>query len=143
MVGDSMVSRGAEKSYGAQKVFRTRKFLVGMSGVMANFVPFFEWLCEHESMLEDGEDATALYRWWDAAPKYDDGYSYILADRVGRVYCEENGPPVWTARGYDAIGSGHKFALGAMAMGASAKEAVRVAASLDSYTGGPLHYVRF
>lgn len=138
-----MVSRGDETSYGAQKVFRTNKFLVGLAGVMANFVPFYAWLREHESLLDDGEDATALYRWWDSAPKYDDGYTYILVDRNGRVFGEHNSPPVWTARGYDAIGSGYKFALGAMAVGATAKEAVRAASSLDAHTGGPLHYVRF
>jgi len=37
---------------------------------------------------------------------------------------------------YAAVGSGGKFALGAMAFGASAEEAVEVASEFDIYTGG-------
>lgn len=41
-----------------------------------------------------------------------------------------------------AIGSGAQFALAAMIMGASAEEAVRVAARLDSCTGGTIRTFR-
>jgi ATP-dependent protease HslVU (ClpYQ) peptidase subunit len=37
-----------------------------------------------------------------------------------------------------SIGSGNEFAMGAMAFGASAKEAVEVAARFDVYTGGEI-----
>jgi hypothetical protein len=45
-------------------------------------------------------------------------------------------------RGFDAIGSGGDFALGAMAAGASADEAVRAAMSLDIYSGGSVQVVQ-
>lgn len=37
-----------------------------------------------------------------------------------------------------AIGSGSKAALGAMHMGASARQAVEIASKIDPYTGGPI-----
>jgi hypothetical protein len=39
---------------------------------------------------------------------------------------------------YEAIGSGCKYALGAMHCGASASEALKAAMSLDPYTGGDI-----
>lgn len=39
---------------------------------------------------------------------------------------------------YFAIGSGRDFALGALAMGATAAEAVRAAIQFDVYSGGPI-----
>lgn len=44
---------------------------------------------------------------------------------------------VWMERSF-AIGSGRDFALAAMDMGATAKEAVEVAAKRDVYTGGTI-----
>lgn len=43
-------------------------------------------------------------------------------------------PPKW------AIGSGKQFALGAMAVGATALDAVMAARTLDTTTGGPLQW---
>jgi hypothetical protein len=42
-----------------------------------------------------------------------------------------------------AIGVGAGYALGAMAMGASALTAVRIAARYDSATSAPIHTIRF
>lgn len=42
-----------------------------------------------------------------------------------------------------AVGSGARLALGAMAKGASAEEAVKIAARLDGYTGGKVHTLSF
>jgi len=42
-----------------------------------------------------------------------------------------------------AIGSGSHFAMGAMAMGASAHKAVKVASTLDTATGGQVHMLAF
>lgn len=39
-----------------------------------------------------------------------------------------------------ALGSGMDIALGAMAMGASAVEALKIACRFDQYTGGPIWY---
>jgi hypothetical protein len=42
---------------------------------------------------------------------------------------------------FHALGSGRDIALGAMAAGASAIEAVRIAAKFDTGTGGPIRHV--
>lgn len=49
----------------------------------------------------------------------------------GYVWVRQRGP-------YGAWGSGSAFAYGALAMGASAKDAVRVAIKFDSGSGGPV-----
>ena len=41
----------------------------------------------------------------------------------------------------EAFGSGRKFAMGAMAFGATAKEAVEVSCRLDPGTGGAVHVI--
>lgn len=41
-------------------------------------------------------------------------------------------------KGPYAIGSGEEYAMGAMLAGCSALEAVKIAAKLDVYTGGPV-----
>jgi ATP-dependent protease HslVU (ClpYQ) peptidase subunit len=41
-----------------------------------------------------------------------------------------------------AIGSGKKFAYGALQVGATAREAVRAACKLEKHTGGPIHTVK-
>lgn len=43
---------------------------------------------------------------------------------------------------FHAIGSGARFALGAMAHGASAEEAARIACELSTSCGGPVHVLR-
>ncbi|WP_085637938.1 MULTISPECIES: proteasome subunit beta [unclassified Pseudomonas] len=48
---------------------------------------------------------------------------------------------VWMERPF-AIGSGRDFALAAMDMGATAKEAVEAAAKRDTYTGGTIRTLR-
>ncbi len=48
---------------------------------------------------------------------------------------------VWSERPF-AIGSGRDFALAAMDMGATAKEAVEVAARRDVYTGGTIRSIK-
>ncbi len=43
---------------------------------------------------------------------------------------------------FAALGSGRKFAYGAMQVGASAKDAVRAACKLEKHSGLPIHTVR-
>lgn len=143
LAGDTMATRGSEKTYGVQKVFLTERFLLGVSGSAANILPLVDWFIDHFAAIPDGNDATYLHRMWDSAPNYHDGYSYILVDREGRVFSNTNAPPMRIHAGCDAIGSGAAYAMGAMAFGASAVDAVRVAKGLDAYTGGPIMHVKF
>lgn len=69
--------------------------------------------------------------------------SAFLASVRGRVY-DISGDGAWVRNpnGFYAIGSGAKFALGALASGASAEEAVRVASVYDSGTNDDVRVVR-
>lgn len=51
-------------------------------------------------------------------------------------------PPQWMRAPFFAHGSGAEIALGAMAMGATAEQAIRVAAAFDNCTGGPITVLR-
>lgn len=64
----------------------------------------------------------------------------LIQVRTG-TYMRLQGPiftPCDLDRKFIAIGSGCEYALGAMAQGATAEEAVKIAASLDTYSGGPI-----
>jgi hypothetical protein len=64
----------------------------------------------------------------------------MMIDEEGRVFLFDSSP--WASGPIDcefyAIGSGADFAMGAMAMGASAEEAVRIACQLDPHCGLPV-----
>lgn len=67
----------------------------------------------------------------------------IIHNQTGQVYELDNGYLVPIHADYTAIGSGALLALGAMAHGASAKEAVEAAAIHDKNTGGPVTCLSF
>jgi len=74
----------------------------------------------------------------DYLPPVDPTFTALLIDPLGQVFIAIDsyfftGP---LTGDYFAIGSGDHYALGAMAMGASAVEAVEVAMVHDAWTGG-------
>ena len=75
-------------------------------------------------------------------PKCGDDDVFVLIHPDGRVF--EKFSDGWSLSDGDfhAWGSGQACALGAMAAGASAQAAVRAAARLDVYTGGPIKAMR-
>jgi ATP-dependent protease HslVU (ClpYQ) peptidase subunit len=82
----------------------------------------------------------------DAKPKIDDneGLSGLVVDAQGQGWLytanmQCSGP---IHAPYFAIGSGEKYALGALAMGATAEEAVQAACDLDVFSDLPLHTER-
>lgn len=103
--------------------------------------------CSSSSVGADG----LLRRWVDGGCqpcKSDDlkpdGFQLLLIRPSGDVfYAKDNmeltGP---LSAAYFAIGSGDQFALGAMAVGASAKKAIEAAATLDPWTGGEITVIR-
>ena len=140
LAADTMMVRGGEPAYTARKTFRTAKFLVGMSGDMTNVRAFEDWLKDHEVRIHEdaGEDAGTLHRFWDTAPDFGDGFCAILINELGHIWSCVDGPPVRVHTVYESIGTGAKYAMGAMAMGATAAAAVAVASAHDIHTGGPV-----
>lgn len=67
----------------------------------------------------------------------------IIDNATGKPYEFDNGYLVPVSADYTAIGSGALLALGAMAHGASAEEAVIAASQHDKNTGGPVTCLSF
>ena len=89
-------------------------------------IPFFNWLNEGASAekiprIPEKSDfaAVVLYR---------DGSLGCFTERFLRMDVEAD---------FYALGSGEQFALGAMAMGATAEQAVGIACQFDPWSRGP------
>lgn len=115
-----------------RKVFRFfnsegRLLLIGFSGRVRHIPAVLRWLKDRST----------------EKPKVDEHFSALIVDAHGRLWSlEDNLEFVRLKCRYYAIGSGGDFAEGAMAMGASAAEAVRIAAKHDVNTGNGVDEVR-
>jgi ATP-dependent protease HslVU (ClpYQ) peptidase subunit len=107
-----------------KKVFRVRGALVGAAGDLREIVRWLEAYRKKRDLPDDLSitvlrlSADGLHTWTAA-----DGWLPVDEPRY-------------------AIGSGGKCARGAMAAGASCREAVRIAATIDAGTGGPVRTYR-
>jgi len=68
----------------------------------------------------------------------DESFQMIIAHRDVLLQIESDFTVLLDDTGWYAIGSGAPYALGALAMGATAEEAVRTAAIFDIWTGGSI-----
>jgi len=67
----------------------------------------------------------------------------VISNKTGKCqYHCDSGSPL-DMNFITAIGSGAKFAMGAMLAGADAKQAVKIASKLDPYTGGRIRSKKF
>lgn len=89
------------------------------------------------------------FRWerfkGEGAPDYDRDPQVIAVSPHGTVYklCRDRFSLTTLAAGpFIALGSGSDYALGAMAHGATAAEAVAIAARLDIHTGGEIQTLK-
>lgn len=148
---DSQVTAGHRIENSAiHKVFRNGELILGVAGsaAFANAVRF-------QKFREVGDDPK---RWAMTyfAPKLrkmaqklekpdlsDDeeriSYSVLVIADGFTFIVDDDSAVTRMPDGYHVIGSGSDSALGALATGASAFEALEIAASLDIYTGGDLH----
>lgn len=115
---------GAYLDGGVRKVVKIGKSYYGVAGHLESMEQFFQWLrdggdkpkIEHDSFEGLEVRGKSVYWWGEAL-----------------VPCKIRAPT--------AIGSGTQFAMGAMLAGATAKEAVKIAAKLDSGTGQTIRSV--
>jgi ATP-dependent protease HslVU (ClpYQ) peptidase subunit len=125
LASDSLVTLGNTKVHGRyQKIRRLGGYLIGTAGSVAACQNFIDW-------VKAGDDE-------DPPPKGE--YSALVIDPKGRVREMENGNVLPVPRGarFFAIGSGAPYALAAMYAGATATEAVKIAAKIDTSTGLPV-----
>lgn len=125
MASDSQISRSNLTVGGIAKLFRGPDgSVLGLCGTWVVGAGLIDWLCGRAdappSLIDDEDDWNVLWLRRDGL--------WLIEDRSFRL----------VPAGADAyaIGSGAQLALGAMAMGATPQQAVKVAAQFDMYTGG-------
>lgn len=101
--------------------------VVGIAGAPGMMKPFIDW-------LQFGGDAPAYDR--------DDHFFAIVAyaDGAASLY-DRFMSEIKMSEPFHAIGSGKEIAIGAMAAGASAEDAVRIACIYDAYSAEPVRTV--
>jgi len=123
MAGDGLVTSGGT-IFGRNcvKVFKLKDGrLVGIAGSCHDVEPFLEW-------LENAGDKPSLNENFEALVLLPSGVCLAYDERCRAI--EEETPT--------ATGSGREIALGAMAVGATAEEAVKAACERDTRSGGTI-----
>jgi 20S proteasome alpha/beta subunit len=119
MAADKRISGGA--MFRSTKLFRVNGSIIGIAGNAEQALRFVEWRRTPEQKPQFNSESSM-----EALELYPDGrLVYWGAEMVG-IPIEED---------FYAIGSGSHLALGALTMGASLKEAIKVAAKWDNGTG--------
>lgn len=126
IAADSLISMGDVRAGSVVKIVRVPGGgLAGAAGELGGMYRFLEWA--HYG----GEETTA-----DFAGCEIDGFlvrpdgTLLVTDSLGGV------SPIKAP--FHAVGSGRELALGAMAAGADAVEAVKIAVRFDTRSGGPV-----
>lgn len=133
MAADTLVTdAGSVRRGTARKIFRTANgALVGVAGASGLTSRFVQW-------IENGEPEAALPRMPDgqqmsALVAYSDGSVAVFNETLLRQK---------VVAPFEAVGSGNEIALGALAMGARAEEAVLVACQFDVWSAEPVDSLR-
>lgn len=118
MAGDTLLS--SDVKCHAQKVFKHRGCCVGIAGTYA--------------------DCMVFVHWWKAGAKEEpppmDNVEALVLTSSGRILCFDGHTKFFELDDpFSAIGSGAQAALATMHMGASPREAVRIAGKVDPGTG--------
>lgn len=137
MAADSQCTQDGTRACEVAKIARIHGWLVGCSGSSGLAHEFQEWFraeCRERlkrtpaSLAVQGQDAKL---------------SVLLVHPDGTIFGVDGlGHPYPIKGPFIADGTGFKVALGAMEMGASAAEAVKVASKYDIYTGGPVRTLK-
>lgn len=128
---DSLITSGGTVEGYCKKITRCENVYVGWAGSLQAATLFKDYL--------SGKDIDKSF-----FDKPQQEFSAIVADSANRqVITYTNGliPEIYNAPFY-CIGSGTSIAKGALMAGATPREAVKVAASLDIYTGGKIQTVK-
>lgn len=127
LAADSLCTSNGFREGDALKIRKIGRLLVAGCGASARCERFFDWVAAGMN----GESP------WTG---HDSGNSLIVLPDDTLVMFGENGPWPLQADFY-ALGSGELIALGAMAAGASAAEAVAHAIRFDTRSGGPIRTI--
>jgi len=135
LAADSLVTAGSTKCGQQRKLEVFEGYGYGFSGNLAYMMPMIRWArigADPDQWPVRGDnDANTLVQIIPGPP----GDKPLVKVWEGAIphSCMIHEPDAW--------GSGARFALGALAMGATAFEAVAIAKTLDTGTGGDVHFI--
>lgn len=126
IAGDTMMSHGDTPiTMPGIKVFFAGQFAVGLSGDL-RYMPLVKRWVEAGFPLDDHDFSRLWEDDWDCLVMNPDGQVFLpFADALYPITNQ-----------FFALGSGRDIALGALSMGASARQAVEIAARWDKHTNG-------
>lgn len=135
LAADTQVTRGSTTLDGwVRKIHEAEGLLFGAVGEPTQVSVFFKWA--QAGMPEDITDFKLPVIEDEDGPATCD---FMFIDEEGTIWSSDTFtfPAFFPMHAdYHAIGSGASFALGALAFGADAEEAIRIAAKHDMYSGG-------
>lgn len=127
MAGDTLAVNESDIKTPCVKVYRSRGCLVGWAGDYYAGHIFLEW-------FDRGAKRSARPSLSDVGD-----FSALILDPDRAIFtCDSHCVLVQEPMDFFAIGSGAAFAMSALYLGLSAKEAVQHAARFDLYTGGEI-----
>lgn len=140
MAADTRTTQGTEFQNGVLKIYNTGKYLVGVAGDLAAGRPVFDWIMQ---VQDRASDPGGFYEHKDTLRAEEADFTALIVSRDADIWYMEGPYGMETARDFEAIGSGDAYALGALCMGATAPEAVKLAIGLDSGSGGEVVITSF
>ena len=131
---DSRITGGSTIHGWMTKGITTKTHIVAAAGAAQDIQAFFDWF-EAGGLQADKTKFGLVDREVDIVA--------LAVDKKGKVTIyEDRVYPTQIDSLFYAAGSGGDVALGALGAGASAVEAVRIAAKFDSATGGPIRTLK-
>lgn len=124
MAADSQATTGEGIKFACVKLFERQGGIIGFCGGLAVGTKFVRSFPDVEEWDEDCE------------------FEALILNSKGIWLYESSLEPIKVDQSFYAIGSGAQAAIAAMHMGADPIQAVKIAAKIDSGTGGRVRYKR-
>lgn len=133
LAADTQTTSGNIRAGTVAKIRRAGPFLIAISGALSLCEAWASWVC---SGMDPEREPERVFG-HGSGNESERAYGTIFLGGEAYVFFEPSGSHICYAP-FTADGSGRELAIGAMEMGATAVEAVQVAAKHDIATGGPI-----
>ena len=139
MACDTQHTYDETKFYGVKKIEGGKNSAMGIAGASRFAHCAFEWW----KLVEEYEGID-VHEWHQQRQLIADDIVMLVAHKEQGIFrLDSTGRATQIHNAYAALGTGAQAALGAMAMGATAVQAIDVAIKYDLYTGGDVKYVSY
>lgn len=107
------------------------RYIIGLEGESSPGMVFLEWFASFQGMPTKGQVCRKLV-------DSDADFTALVLCKKGLFEFDKWCLPTRILSEFHAIGSGAKAALGALHLGATARQAVEIACKVDPYSGAPI-----